>query len=93
MVHGNTPKASLLSMMAAKLTRVPHRIYMCHGLRYQGCTGFKRRLLMNMERISCACATEVICVSDGVKMYLKPMVSVIKGKLWWCVMVVPMVLM
>lgn len=66
-VHGNTPKASLLSMMAAKLTRVPHRIYMCHGLRYQGCTGFKRRLLMNMERISCACATEVICVSDGVK--------------------------
>lgn len=66
-VHGNTPKGSLLSMIAAWLTRVPVRIYMCHGLRYQGCGGFKRKLLMFMERISCRCATEVICVSNGIK--------------------------
>lgn len=65
-VHGNTPKGSLLSMLAAKITRVPVRIYMCHGLRYQGCTGFKRKLLMTMERISCHCATDVVCVSKGV---------------------------
>lgn len=79
-VHGNTPKASLLSMMAAKLTGVPHRIYMCHGLRYQGCSGYKRNLLMNMERISCACATEVICVSDGVKETLEADGICQKGK-------------
>lgn len=66
-VHGNTPKGSLLSMIAAWITRVPIRIYMCHGLRYQGCGGFKRKLLMFMERISCKCATEVICVSHGIK--------------------------
>ena len=66
-VHGNTPKGSLLSMIAAWITRVPVRIYMCHGLRYQGCGGFKRKLLMFMERISCRCATEVICVSNGIK--------------------------
>lgn len=66
-VHGNTPKGSLLSMIAAWITRVPVRIYMCHGLRYQGCGGFKRKLLMFMERISCKCATEVICVSHGIK--------------------------
>lgn len=66
-VHGNTPKGSFLSMIAAWMTRVPVRIYMCHGLRYQGYSGFKRKILMFMERISCKCATDVICVSNGVK--------------------------
>lgn len=65
-VHGNTPKGSLLSMLAAWLTNVPVRIYMCHGLRYQGCTGLKRKLLMVMEWISCHCATKVMTVSKGV---------------------------
>lgn len=65
-VHGNTPKGSLLSMLAAWITRVPIRIYMCHGLRYQGFTGFKRKLLMTMERITCRCATDVMSVSKGV---------------------------
>lgn len=64
-VHGNTPKGSLLSMLAAWATFVPVRIYMCHGLRYQGCSGFKRRLLMMTERVTCFCATDVICVSKG----------------------------
>ncbi len=66
-VHGNTPKASLLSMLAAKLTGIPVRIYMCHGLRYQGCGGIIRKVLMCMERISCFCATNVIAVSQGVE--------------------------
>lgn len=69
-VHGNTPKAGLLSMCAAWLTRVPVRIYMCHGLRYQGAVGFKRNLLMFMERISCHCATDIVCVSNGIKRVL-----------------------
>lgn len=41
-VHGNTPKASLLSMLAAWMTRCPIRIYMCHGLRYQGMEGMSK---------------------------------------------------
>ena len=65
-VHGNTPKAGLLSMLAAWITRVPVRIYMCHGLRYQGSEGKFRSLLMYMEKLTCACASEVICVSHGV---------------------------
>ena len=65
-VHGNTPKASLLSMVAAWLTRRPVRIYMCHGLRYQGTQGKLRKLLMTMEKIACFCATHVISVSKGV---------------------------
>lgn len=66
-VHGNTPKASLLSMVSAKLSGVKVRIYMCHGLRYQGTTGIMRLLLMKMEKITCTYATEVICVSKGVR--------------------------
>lgn len=66
-VHGNTPKASMLSMVASWITRVPTRIYMCHGLRYQGTKGRFRTFLMFMERLSCGCATEVICVSKGVR--------------------------
>lgn len=66
-VHGNTPKGALLSMVAAKLTGVKTRIYMCHGLRYQGCMGLKRKVLVTMERITSFCATHVLCVSDGVR--------------------------
>ena len=69
-VHGNTPKASMLSMVAAWLTRSPVRIYMCHGLRYQTTTGNLRRILMFMEKLSCSCATQVICVSEGVRRQL-----------------------
>ena len=66
-VHGNTPKGALLSMIAGWLTRVPCRIYCVHGLRYQGSTGLKRRLLIGMEYIACSLATNVYSVSFGVK--------------------------
>lgn len=70
-VHGNTPKASLLSMIAAWITLVPKRIYYVHGLRYQGESGIKKRILILMEKISCLLATDVIAVSEGVKNALK----------------------
>lgn len=66
-IHGNTPKASFLSMIAAWITNVPTRIYYCHGLRYQGETGTKRKILMMMERISCYFSTHTIAVSKGVQ--------------------------
>ena len=69
-VHTNTPKGSLLSMMAAKLARVPHRLYLVTGLRYQGANGWLRRILMTMERITCFCATKVIPEGQGVKQIL-----------------------
>lgn len=66
-VHGSTPKAGLLSMIASWANRVPIRIYYIHGLRYQGFKGIKRRLLMYMEKLSCFFATHVYAVSYGVK--------------------------
>lgn len=87
-VHSNTPKGSLLSMMAAKAARVPNRIYTVTGLRYQGETGAKRTLLKAMERLTCACATKVIPEGRGVKEALqkdgitrKPLEVILNGNI------------
>jgi glycosyltransferase involved in cell wall biosynthesis len=66
-IHGNTPKAGLISMISGWLTGVPRRIYYIHGLRYQGAIGLKKLLLMVMEKVSCRLATHVFAVSQGVK--------------------------
>ena len=66
-VHSNTPKASLLSMVAAWAARVPHRIYLVTGLRFETTHGILRFILKTMERITCLCATKVIPEGDGVK--------------------------
>lgn len=70
-VLANSPKASLLSIIAAYLTNVPNRIYYVHGLRYQTTKGFKKKLLMFMEHITCLLATKVIAVSYGMKKILQ----------------------
>lgn len=66
-IHGSTPKAGLLSMIAGWCLRVPVRIYYIHGLRYHGTSGFKRKLLMSMEKASCLFATNIFSVSNGVR--------------------------
>lgn len=66
-VHTNTPKASLLSMIAAWVIHVPHRIYTVTGLRFETTTGKFHWLLVSMEKITCWCATKVIPEGEGVK--------------------------
>ena len=70
MVHSMTPKAGLLCMMAAYLTRVPIRVHTFTGLVWPTETGFKRKLLMLTDKITCFCATHIIPEGDGVKMDL-----------------------
>lgn len=70
-LHANTPKGSLLAMMAGMMARIPHRIYTVTGLRYQGATGLFRFILKCMERITCLCATNVIPEGNGVLHCLK----------------------
>lgn len=65
-LHCNTPKGSLLGLMAGMLAGVKNRVYTVTGLRYQGATGLFRFILKSMERISCACATHVIPEGNGV---------------------------
>ncbi len=66
-VHANTPKGSLLSMIASFICGVPFRIYTVTGLRYETEYGKKRSLLIWMERLTCKCASHVIAESGGVK--------------------------
>ena len=71
MVHSMTPKAGLLCMIAAWLTRVPVRVHTFTGLVFPTSTGLKRRLLMYTDAITCACATHVIPEGKGVMMDLQ----------------------
>ncbi len=69
-VHANTPKASLLSMIAARCAGVHHRLYTVTRLRFEGEKGMKRTLLVLMEKITCYMATKVIPEGLGVKQTL-----------------------
>ena len=87
-VHANTPKASLLSMAAAWITCVPHRIYTVTGLRFETTTGNFRSLLITMEKLTCWFATKVIPEGEGVKKTLqkyhitrKPLKVILNGNI------------
>lgn len=67
MVHSMTPKAGMLCMLAAWITRVPVRVHMFTGLVFPTATGVKRRILMATDRLTCACATHVLPEGEGVK--------------------------
>lgn len=66
MVHSMTPKAGLVCMMAAWLTRVPVRVHTFTGLVWPTSTGLKRKILMMTDWVLCACATHVIPEGQGV---------------------------
>ncbi len=67
MVHSITPKAGLLSMMAARVTRVPVRVHTFTGLVFPYAKGVKRPLLWFTDHLTAACATHVIPEGEGVK--------------------------
>lgn len=67
MVHSMTPKAGMLCMLAAWITRVPVRIHTFTGLVFPTSTGLKRKVLMATDWLTCACATHIIPEGEGVK--------------------------
>lgn len=67
MVHSITPKAGLLCMLASKIAGVPVRVHTFTGLVFPTSKGFKKKLLMATDRITCACATHIIPEGEGVK--------------------------
>lgn len=64
-VHGNTPKAAFLSLLAAWLTRVPVRVYEMHGLPLETAVGWRHVGWRLLEKITCALATQTIAVSES----------------------------
>ncbi|MCD8291521.1 MAG: glycosyltransferase, partial [Prevotella sp.] len=71
MVHSMTPKAGLLSMTAAWIAKVPVRVHTFTGLVFPTAKGWRQKLLMLTDRITCACATYVTAEGKGVKNDLK----------------------
>lgn len=67
MVHSLTPKAGLISMLAGWITGVPVRMHTFTGLVFPTATGFKQKLLIWMDRLTCACATHINPEGNGVK--------------------------
>lgn len=67
LVQAGTPKAALITLLAAVILRVPARIMLMHGLRFELLRGKRRRLVYFMERLSAACAHRILCVSDSLR--------------------------
>lgn len=66
-VHSITPKAGLLTMLAARLTGVPVRVHTFTGLIWPTRKGLKRKILKLTDRLLCACATHIVAEGQGVR--------------------------
>lgn len=62
-----TPKAGLIGGLAGLFTRVPVRIYLLRGLRFETTSGLKRRILIAVERLSIAASHTVLAVSSSLR--------------------------
>lgn len=69
-VQAGTPKAAVLGTLAAWALRVRVRVYYVHGLPLLTATGVLRLILLAVERLTCAAATHVVCVSHSVRQEL-----------------------
>jgi glycosyltransferase involved in cell wall biosynthesis len=66
-IHSHTPKAGMVSMIAAKLAGVPIRLHTVAGLPLEEAKGMKKVLLKSIEKITYAAATKVLPNSKGLK--------------------------
>lgn len=66
-VHTHTPKAGIVGMLASKLAGVPLRLHTVAGLPLLEATGFKRRILDFVEKLTYRCATHVYPNAQGLK--------------------------
>lgn len=69
-VHSHTPKAGLLSMLAAKLAGVKVRIHTVAGMPYMVAEKNKKKLLIAMEKLTYKFATEVWPNSQSLKDFM-----------------------
>ena len=70
-VHTHTPKAGIIGMLAAYMARVPVKMHTVAGLPLMEAKGFKRRLLMAVEKITYRCADWVYPNAQGLLSFIK----------------------
>ena len=85
-VHSITPKAGLLSMIAAYFAGVPVRMHTFTGLIFPSKEGMMKQLLILMDQLLCRFATHIYPEGQGVKKDLlafnitkKPLTIIAKG--------------
>jgi len=66
-VEFSTPKAGLLGMIAAVISRVPRRVYLLRGLKLESASGLRQTILSAVEWTAAACAQIVVCVSPSLR--------------------------
>ena len=59
LVQYSTPNASMYGAVAAKMAKVPVRLYCQWGMVYVTMTGFKRRIFETIERMICRFSTQI----------------------------------
>ena len=59
-VNASTPKAGLIGTVAAWLCRVPVRVYVVRGLRFETAVGWRRRLFRSLEWFAMRCSNHVV---------------------------------
>lgn len=70
-IVGHTPKGALLAMIAGFIARVENRIYFRHGIVFETSKGFKKTLLINIEKLTAKLATKIVNVSTSVQQKIK----------------------
>lgn len=66
-VNGSTPKAGLVAMFSAWLCRIPVRVYVVRGLRFETMTGLERWVHRLLEIVAIRCSTNVIFNSRSLR--------------------------
>ena len=65
-VIAHSPKGGLIGMLAAFFAKAPKRIFFRHGLVFQTSKGFKKSLLINIEKMTGKCSHKVVNVSQSI---------------------------
>lgn len=80
-VHSHTPKAGLVSMVASYFTGVPYRLHTVAGLPLMETTGFKKKVLLWVEKLTYLLATKIYPNSYNLQKYILENKLVNKEKL------------
>lgn len=69
MVQYSTPNAACYASIAAKIVKVPIRLYCQWGIRYVGMSGISRKIFKAIEKMVCRNSTDIRAVSQMNKIF------------------------